>query len=97
LLGKFIKIRDFTDCEQSRTKTHENTVYSSSIRQANHWFSGWVRFPTTKKLVISGKNRTEPLDKDSGSGVKLRRGFLFFRQVTLNDLMRNLILCEMHG
>jgi hypothetical protein len=33
LLGEFVRICDFLDCEQSRTKTHENTAYSSSIRQ----------------------------------------------------------------
>src|ERR1043166_6350629 len=33
LLGKLRTIRDVVDCERSRTKTHENTVYLSSIRQ----------------------------------------------------------------
>src|SRR5436305_1557682 len=33
LLGKLVRGRDFVDYEQSRTKTHEKTVYLSSIRQ----------------------------------------------------------------
>ena len=33
LLGKNVRFEDFVDCEQSRTKTHENTVYSSSMCQ----------------------------------------------------------------
>jgi hypothetical protein len=33
LLGKLVRIRDFVDCERSRTKTHEMTVYEPSIRQ----------------------------------------------------------------
>jgi hypothetical protein len=33
LLGKIVRMRDFFDCERSRTKTHEITVYLPSIRQ----------------------------------------------------------------
>jgi hypothetical protein len=33
LRGKFVRICDLAGCEQSRTKTHEKTVYSSTIRQ----------------------------------------------------------------
>jgi hypothetical protein len=35
LLGKIGKSRTFVDYERSRTKTHENPVYSSSIRQVH--------------------------------------------------------------
>ena len=34
MLGKLDRICDFVGCERSRTKTHENTIHSSSIRQA---------------------------------------------------------------
>ena len=33
LLGKLVRARDFVDCERSRTKTHEMTVYLPSVRQ----------------------------------------------------------------
>jgi hypothetical protein len=33
LLGKIVRIRDLIDCERSRMKTHETTVYLPSIRQ----------------------------------------------------------------
>ena len=32
-IGKIVGVCDFVGCERSRTKTHENTVYSASIRQ----------------------------------------------------------------
>jgi hypothetical protein len=35
LLGKIVKNCDFFDCERSRTKTHQTTVYLPSIRQVN--------------------------------------------------------------
>jgi hypothetical protein len=33
LRGKIVRFHDLIGCEQSRTKTHEMTVYWSSIRQ----------------------------------------------------------------
>ena len=56
LLGKNVRILDFVDCEQSRTKTHENTVYSSSNRQVNSIIltSPGLHF-FTKELVIPWK------------------------------------------
>jgi hypothetical protein len=33
LLGKIVRIRDLIDCERSRMKTHETTIYLPSIRQ----------------------------------------------------------------
>jgi hypothetical protein len=40
LLGKSGKIRDFVDCEQSRTKTHEKHLDLTSIRQVKPRFIG---------------------------------------------------------
>ena len=56
-LGKNIRIRDFVDCEQSRTKTHENTVYSSSIRQVNSidFESAWL-FQNQEVIIPPAKS-----------------------------------------
>jgi hypothetical protein len=37
LLGKVVRICDFFDCEQSRTKTHEMTLYLPSICQVSDY------------------------------------------------------------
>ena len=34
-IGNIVKVCDFVGRERSRTKTHENTIYSSSICQVN--------------------------------------------------------------
>jgi hypothetical protein len=39
-IGKIVTFCDFLGCERSRTKTHGNTVYLTSIRQVT-----WQGFP----------------------------------------------------
>jgi hypothetical protein len=51
-LGKLVRIRDLVDCEQSRTKTHENTVYLTSIRQVN----GPEKFRTVRNKIAHFDN-----------------------------------------
>jgi hypothetical protein len=51
LLGKIVKNCDFFDCERSRTKTHQTTVYLPSIRQVNSidFEFSWFRSFGSKK------------------------------------------------
>jgi hypothetical protein len=65
LLGELVRIQGFVHCEQSRTKTREDTVYPSSICQVQSIVgkSGWLRSFRSKKRLFSatsdGTRRTK--------------------------------------
>jgi hypothetical protein len=61
LLGNLLGLSNFIDCERSRTKTHENTVYLPSISQVNSidFESNWRRRQRDQWIVTDALYRAD--------------------------------------